>query len=388
LIKQKYIPNRSEFPKEPFLIASRRWNSWTPNQPRQDSDDYQILHHKTGGGYFISDGMHTLVVDPGYGFLDMLYRFHKVSVMDIDAVIITHDHPDHASELQNVLSLRFVYEKECQSPLQVYLNPSSFFLYERLLSYYSNILTDRKPLKINPGETRTINNFEIKTIGMFHDEIYHKLNGNEKLEVQKVISDSRSLGLNIFGNFASGVSFNIATPGDTSFPKDTSEIEDLAQFFGNPDIACIHMGSIEEAWADRNGIDAIKIEYKEGGHLGLNGVIKFINLIHPKLAIVTEFGEELDAGNVRLALTELIKDLVIFKDITIVPSDVYLYLVMKEDNTYFKCTSCGDFCPVEKLDVSPGTSEDYYIKYSFEAGCSRPYEHYVLEDGILCLKTE
>jgi len=122
--------------------------------------------------------------------------------------------------------------------------------------------------------------------------------------------------------------------------------------------------------------------------LGLNGVIKFINLIHPKLAIVTEFGEELDAGNVRLALTELIKDLVIFKDITIVPSDVYLYLVMKEDNTYFKCTSCGDFCPVEKLDVSPGTSEDYYIKYSFEAGCSRPYEHYVLEDGILCLKTE
>ena len=386
-IKQKY--HRNKLPKIPFIIASRRWNSWTPNQPRQDSEEYQILHHKTGGGYFISDGMYALAVDPGYGFLDMLYRFHKVSVMDIDAVIITHDHLDHSSELQNILGLRFVYQKECQSRLQVYLNPSSYFLYERLLNYYSNILKDRK---INPGQTITINNYEIKTIGMFHDEMCHKLDsdkldGDKKLEFQKIISDSRSLGLNIFGNFSSGVPFNIAIPGDTSFPNDPSAIEDLAQFFGHPDIACIHLGSIEKAWADMNGVDASKIEYGERGHLGLNGVIKFINLIRPKVAIITEFGEELDASDIRLALTEAIKDLVVHKDITILPSDVYLFLAMNEDNIFFKCTSCGYFVPIEKVDVSPGKPENHFIEYSFESGCKCPYEHYVLENDTLCLKT-
>jgi len=111
-IKDRYVPLRHKFPKMPFMIASRRWNSWTPNQPGRVSKPYHTHLHKPGGGYLLCDGENTLAIDPGYGFLEMLHRFHGVSVMDIDGVLVTHDHPDHSSELRSILELRYEYRKQ------------------------------------------------------------------------------------------------------------------------------------------------------------------------------------------------------------------------------------------------------------------------------------
>jgi ribonuclease BN (tRNA processing enzyme) len=250
-IQKNYKSGRNKFPKFPFFIASRRWNSWTPNLPRNQSDTYPNSHKKNGGGYFISDGEVTIVIDPGYGFLEVLNRFHDISVMDIDAIIITHDHPDHSSELQNILNLRFVYKEECISKLKIFLNPSTFYLYGNLLSYYSKILDEISPKVILPEEDPIIfNRIEINAIGMNHDEIYTHVDTNVKNKVDKTVEDkvdktveSKALGLKFAIKNIDGAVYQIAIPGDTSFPENAGTVESLAEFYGKPDIASIHLGA-------------------------------------------------------------------------------------------------------------------------------------------------
>jgi glyoxylase-like metal-dependent hydrolase (beta-lactamase superfamily II) len=48
------------------------------------------------------------VIDPGYDFLNILNRKDlKLGIQDIDMVIITHDHPDHCAELENIITLLY-----------------------------------------------------------------------------------------------------------------------------------------------------------------------------------------------------------------------------------------------------------------------------------------
>ena len=170
--------------------------------------------------------------------------------MDIDVIIITHDHPDHSSELQNILSLRFVYNSECSSKLRIFFNPNTFYLYRSLLSYYSELLHNNKPMLVVPGGDPIIfNKIEINTIGMHHKEIYNYLYTDVKNDVDSIAGESKALGLKVTINNIEGASCQIAIPGDTSFPENLEEVERLAEFYGNPDIASVHLGSIEEEWS-------------------------------------------------------------------------------------------------------------------------------------------
>ncbi len=387
-LKTGYASNRSQFPRLPFLIACRRWNSWTPVMPRADS-----IHQNTGGGYFLSDGQSSLAIDPGYGFLDMLYKVHGITVMDIDAILITHDHPDHSSELQNIMGLRFVYKDQCE-PMKVYLNPSSYYLYKRLLKYYAVLLDLSSPHRVAPGETLRVNGLTIKTIGMFHKEIFHEmlkdLDEGQRLAMIKKVGDSKSLGLSILGHHPSGKPFHVVIPGDTSFPIEYSEIEKIVAFYNEqegvntrqPDIACIHLGSLEEDWSRPSIPEPSKIRYKDDQHLGLNGIIKFLSLTRPRIAVVTEFGEELDRRDLRHALVEIAKEVLVDAHTTLIPSDIYLYLILNEDGVFVRC-ACNDLIPAEKTTVS--IDDQNLIRYSFRAGCKSKLAHYVLNSDRMSL---
>lgn len=371
-ITNKYQSCPDASPPFPFFIASRRWNSWTPSQPRQTT---KIYHNKNGGGYVVSDGEKIVVIDPGYGFLDIFDQYHHMSVNEIDAILITHDHPDHASELQNILGLRFVYKHLSHSPLQVFLNPSTYYIYERILSYHQEIIDTTSPHKIEPGDNFTVGNMQFNTIGMYHKEIFHCL--SEENFAKQNVGKSMALGVKInilYNNY----NYNIIIPGDTSFPNDLNEVEALASFYGNPDIASVHLGSLEKFFEHKNDECASNIVYA-GGHLGLNGTINFLNLVSPKVAIISEFGEELDAGNMRLSLTELVGDLLIDKRTKVIPSDVKLFLALHNGKTYLKC-DCNDYIPVEKVYFS--RDRNNFIAYSFHPGCDSKLAHFSHRDFL------
>jgi ribonuclease BN (tRNA processing enzyme) len=55
-------------------------------------------------GYLIEDGGFRLLVDPGYATLPRLLR--HVDARDVDAVLVSHGHPDHCADLNPLLRAR------------------------------------------------------------------------------------------------------------------------------------------------------------------------------------------------------------------------------------------------------------------------------------------
>ena len=367
--------------KNVSIIASRRWNSWTPAQPHKiefDGTDYingsRILGRKTGGGYLISDGQTAIAIDPGYGFLEMLYAFYQIAVWDIDAIVITHDHCDHSAELPNILTLRHVYKDLCSRPLSVFLNPSSFYIYENLLSYYKPILASDAPRKIQPNEKYNFHKMTISTIDMLHEEMVDYINDPLKGKIQ-----SSALGIKIEGEseYISRKRFNVAILGDTAFPGDTGTCEKLLNFFGKPDIAAIHLGSIEKEWITVDAERASEIEYDRGDlgkgkHLGINGCAKAISMLQPSLSVITEFGEELDSKSHRRTITDIIKRFVQNSQSIVLPSDIGLLMALDGDDIFCRCMNCGMYVPASAIQVA---ERDGYLYYHYDTGCDTGLEH-------------
>jgi ribonuclease BN (tRNA processing enzyme)/tetratricopeptide (TPR) repeat protein/mRNA-degrading endonuclease YafQ of YafQ-DinJ toxin-antitoxin module len=83
------------------LVCLRRYSSFFPFLPRPST------FQAPGGGYFVQ--VHDpepfgIAIDPGPNFLDNLYRC-GYCLDDVHMVIVTHDHADHMSSLDPLLSL-------------------------------------------------------------------------------------------------------------------------------------------------------------------------------------------------------------------------------------------------------------------------------------------
>lgn len=90
--------------QKPFMdfICLRRYSSFFPMVPRPTA--FKAL----GGGYFVHiyDGerYYGIAIDPGPDYIDNLYRC-GYGLGDISTIIVTHDHSDHASSIDSLLTL-------------------------------------------------------------------------------------------------------------------------------------------------------------------------------------------------------------------------------------------------------------------------------------------
>lgn len=80
------------------LVVLRRWQSFNPKIPRPYGTEVR------GGGYFLLWNGRGVVVDPGYDFIQNFYD-EGFSLNDIDAVMVTHSHPDHDDDLSSLTTL-------------------------------------------------------------------------------------------------------------------------------------------------------------------------------------------------------------------------------------------------------------------------------------------
>jgi len=109
------------------LIILRRWQSFNPRIPRPYGDSVK------GGGYFLMWYGKGVVIDPGYDFIRNFYE-EGFTLNDINAVIITHSHPDHDDDLSTLTTLivewnefhkSMGYEEEGNVRLDLFLNEST-----------------------------------------------------------------------------------------------------------------------------------------------------------------------------------------------------------------------------------------------------------------------
>lgn len=108
------------------FVVLRRWQSTNPKLPRPRGQQLR------GGGYYLLWYGKGIVIDPGFDFIQNFYD-EGFSMADIDAVIITHTHPDHDDDLLNITTLirewnQFHYEigdKKNTKDLDFLLNDSA-----------------------------------------------------------------------------------------------------------------------------------------------------------------------------------------------------------------------------------------------------------------------
>ncbi len=80
------------------LVILRRWQSYNPKIPRPESKRLR------GGGYFLFWHNKGIVIDPGFDFILNFYD-EGFSLEDIDAICITHSHPDHDDDFATLTTL-------------------------------------------------------------------------------------------------------------------------------------------------------------------------------------------------------------------------------------------------------------------------------------------
>lgn len=93
------LPN--EEPWKNILLILKRWGSYTPTVTTPGRTTF-------GGGYFIDWMGYRIAIDPGFDFLRNFSEY-GFNIVDLDCVIVTHNHSDHTADLDRIFGL--IYER-------------------------------------------------------------------------------------------------------------------------------------------------------------------------------------------------------------------------------------------------------------------------------------
>lgn len=349
-----------------FLLISRRFNSSTPAIPCGDAD----LDGGVGGGYILSWRGKILAIDPGYNFVENIYDF-GICPPNIDGIILTHAHIDHTSDFENILTLLYEYNHNhgTEKKIDVFMNMTSAVKFINLIKFHETIGNVRF---LNIGEVQEFKEYNLKMTPI-------KAQHNEFGSEAHVVGLYFELYTNI--DDESEPKFKIGLTSDTGW------YEGLSEKFTGADILIAHIGGIKkreitlvedlgkwsvedlDTWRDgyfedyfhnrNHPADGCMKKYYYKNHLGLLGCYHLLSDVNPKLAILSEFGEEVvvvsDKANnitdVRLDIAELLERCL--QDCggqnKVISADIGLKIDLESDEPKIQCTKCEKSFPLEKI---------------------------------------
>lgn len=313
------------------LSVLRRWNSFTPTLSSS-------INQSKGGGYFLrfSDNNKSfgIVIDPGYDFLKNFFS-QGFKIGDIDLVLVSHAHPDHTDNIASILSLfhemngrlgEYPHKKKVNKK-----NPT-LVLSSGVFEQYSRIITSsEKELK----DIIVVDGKDIKP----EDPVYEDESGTYKIHAfgttHKDLSQFQSLGFIITANKNDKRKAVIGYTGDIIWRLNKVGLPEYLKYFMECDIICAHLGSIINILKNEDfcktfckdyvkydlndrckkyenclkfGFESVNVTKKKlleqthkENHLYLAGLTMFFDKVlkgnsNLKMAIISEFGEELKQG--------------------------------------------------------------------------------------------
>ncbi len=111
-------------------------------------------------GYLVEHDGHHLLVDPGYATLPRLLE--HIDACDVDAVLVTHSHPDHCADLNPLLRARAL-RPDPPAPLPAYALPGAL---DAVLALDARLLALTRPVVVNDfaaGDRFTVGPYTVQT---------------------------------------------------------------------------------------------------------------------------------------------------------------------------------------------------------------------------------
>jgi glyoxylase-like metal-dependent hydrolase (beta-lactamase superfamily II) len=325
---QDFLADTSRFVSDggsrALLLDLREWNSYTPLVPDQHEVD-------RGGGYFIRYKNQGIVIDPGFDFIKN-FGDADGRVCDIDHVVITHAHNDHTQDFESLLSLVHQHNRKHKDKIKrihLYLSHGaarkcSGYVPLRDVEYIQTIDILNQGRRDNPQTIHLhgLLGARLTVLRAYHDD---------------TITLDYSVGLGFEFDFG-GTTRTVVFTGDTGlFPpkrgvggkptlrEDDEPVLDIdmegskalyneyPERFRRPDLLVPHLGSIKKY--EFTKLESLPPAQEQANtpllfypnHLGIRGLIILLDKLRPKVAIISEFGEELK--DVRFKLVEGISQL-------------------------------------------------------------------------------
>jgi len=255
---------------ERYLAVLQRFGSFTPLL--RPSHDYAL-----GGGYLLAYEGLGIGIDPGHNFLQNLFASGH-SLNDIDYVAITHAHDDHMTDLIGLHSLLHQQRK-----LQLRRAKVGLFWSRGAARYFRGSQSSRQK------------DFREVILKPFTTHRFGPCGGHRLTVLPAKHTDltgSRGIGIALTLRSRAGRTHTVLYTGDTGWSPEVGAA--CAERGTSCDLLLLHMGGIgpTERHLLEPGARLRDCLYKQ--HLGLIGATLLLDAVRPRVAVVGEFGEELD----------------------------------------------------------------------------------------------
>lgn len=300
-----------------FLIILQRWNSYTPH--------ICLSGPLLGGGMFLHWEGTGIVIDPGVGFLSNFF-IEGFSLEDIDLIICTHDHDDHTADVIPLFSLLHRRVKAGSvHKVDLLLSASCFAKFEKEEILKSKYVDEVVELSPQPKGIWTYK--KNPTIRIYPTRAFH----HDRL------SNDYAIGLLFDLKDRRGSHLRAWYTGDTGFLGNGNASANETNIYEQTKNAPLKKSRMHLLIANIGSITAEEFspltDPEEKGeisakafceqHLGMNGVLRLLQLCKPVLTVIAEFGEEI--GYSRPDIAEILHG--VEPCCTVLPGDIGLKIV-------------------------------------------------------------
>jgi len=269
-----------------MLLNFKRWNSTSPVHSSPSS---------LGGGYFLIWHHKGIVIDPGYDYVSTFIR--SFSIEDINAVIVTHDHPDHCNDIPKILNLLHEVNKikrqrrQRAHRIEFYVSLGVHQRYGEMLRSEPNALETR----IVPGDPISLSRcrLDARSTRTQHPET-NGLNTGFGIRLRSLPAGRLDIGVT----------------------SDTAYFSGLENEFDGVRILVAHIGRLR---------DPVTHSFS-GNHLSFPGIVALVTLFSrvPELVVVSEFGEESKGDEYRETICQKLEQHLLNqgKNVRCIPADL------------------------------------------------------------------